>query len=56
MATCGSCGRLSDPADDPLPLGWMADLDERGRRSSVCPACTRRHARAIEGKLDQAWW
>jgi hypothetical protein len=56
VATCAACGRVSDPADEELPLGWMADRDERGRRSVVCPACTRRYARSIEGKLDQAWW
>jgi hypothetical protein len=56
MATCSSCGTVSDPPDVELPLGWMADLDERGRRSVVCPECTRRHCRSIEGKLDQAWW
>jgi hypothetical protein len=22
----------------------------------VCPACAHRHARAIEGGLEQAWW
>jgi hypothetical protein len=56
VATCASCGRQPEPADPDVPLGWMVDLDERGRRTVVCPDCTRRHARAIEGKLDQAWW
>jgi hypothetical protein len=33
----------------------MLERDARGDRV-VCPACAREHVRAIEGKLDQAWW
>jgi hypothetical protein len=49
------CGMVPDPAADEVPLGWMVER-ERGRVSHVCPECSRRHVRAIEGKLDQAWW
>jgi hypothetical protein len=33
----------------------MLDV-EAGRRTVICPACAREYVRAIEGKLDQAWW
>jgi hypothetical protein len=45
----------SDP--DIVPLGWMLERETpTGRTTAVCADCARRHARAIEGKLDQAWW
>jgi hypothetical protein len=34
----------------------MVERDRNGLVVATCPACTRRHARAIEGKLDPAWW
>jgi DNA-directed RNA polymerase subunit RPC12/RpoP len=57
VIACSQCGRTPDGPPDAteVPLGWMTEVD-RGRRTVVCPDCTRRHARAIEGKLDQAWW
>jgi hypothetical protein len=39
-----------------VPLGWMVDRDAARGITLVCPACARRHARAIEGQLDAAWW
>ncbi|HKA02766.1 MAG TPA: hypothetical protein VKD67_00510 [Acidimicrobiales bacterium] len=58
MVTCSQCGTVSTDAEpDAVPLGWMLERDTRsGRTTAVCPECARRHARAIEGKLDQAWW
>ena len=57
MAVCSLCGVASEPEDDPAPLGWMLEVDGRsGRRSLACPSCARANVRAIEGKLDQAWW
>jgi hypothetical protein len=57
MAVCSLCGVASGSEDDPAPLGWMLEVDARtGRRSVTCPACVRANVRAIEGKLDQAWW
>jgi hypothetical protein len=50
------CGETSDAADDTVPLGWMVEHDRHGRIRTVCPACARRHARAIEAKLDEEWW
>jgi hypothetical protein len=54
MFTCSACGAVPDPPDE-LPLGWMLERD-RGRLLAVCTDCVRRHTRAIEAKLDQAWW
>jgi hypothetical protein len=58
MVTCARCGTQEEgPGPDTAPLGWMVERDSRtGRTAAVCPACARRHARSIEGKLDQAWW
>jgi hypothetical protein len=51
--TCDFCG-ASAPADD-LPLTWTTAV-ENGRSRVFCDACSRRHLRAIEGKLDSVWW
>jgi len=58
MVTCSQCGAQAEGLDpDTPPLGWMVERDSlTGRTTVVCPDCARRHARAIEGKLDQAWW
>ncbi|HZY75977.1 MAG TPA: hypothetical protein VFE40_06635 [Jatrophihabitantaceae bacterium] len=45
--------------DGDPPLGWCVDRVEAhgGERTRwVCPDCTRSHVRAIEAKLEQAWW
>jgi Zn finger protein HypA/HybF involved in hydrogenase expression len=57
MIACSQCGAVPDEPAAGVPLGWTVEHDRaRSRHTVVCPACTRRHARAIEGKLDQAWW
>jgi hypothetical protein len=59
MVTCAECAARPAEGSDPdvVPLGWMLERDTRtGRTTAVCPECARRHSRAIEGKLDQAWW
>jgi hypothetical protein len=38
------------------PLTWMLETDPRRGQVWVCESCARRHLRAIESKLDQAWW
>jgi endogenous inhibitor of DNA gyrase (YacG/DUF329 family) len=53
--TCGRCGTTVPAVDGAPPLDWLVERD-RGRVVAVCPTCTREHLRAIEGKLDQAWW
>ena len=59
MTACTQCGAVAEGADldaGVVPLGWMVDRDAARGVTLVCPACARRHARAIEGKLDAAWW
>jgi hypothetical protein len=61
VIACSACGALADVVDgvapDAAPLGWMVERDPRsGRVTVTCPACVRRHVRAIEGKLDPEWW
>lgn len=46
----------TDATPDAVPLGWMVERAGQGRVTATCPACTRLHVRAIEGKLDAAWW
>lgn len=50
--TCDSCGAV---ADGLAPLGWVATVDE-GRTRHYCDRCARQNLRAIEAKLDPAWW
>ncbi|GIL36268.1 hypothetical protein [Phycicoccus sp. DTK01] len=54
---CATCG--STPADPEAAalarLTWSRGT-ENGREVWTCAACSRRHLRSIEGKLDPAWW
>ena len=52
MVTCDSCGRQAEEA---ATLSWTTSV-ENGRRRAYCDKCSRTHLRAIEGKLDHAWW
>ena len=50
-ATCARCGvTVGD-----RPLTWSLEVGARGAQW-LCAACTREHVRAIEGRLDDAWW
>ncbi|MEU6670855.1 hypothetical protein [Streptomyces sp. NPDC046727] len=49
---CAHCGT---PADDPPPATWTCSV-ENGIRQYICDACSRENLRAIEGRLDSAWW
>ena len=51
---CGSCGSVPDDPERARP-SWSFGI-ERGRRTWTCVACSRRHLRSIEGKLDSDWW
>ena len=51
--TCEFCGTSVEGVD--LPLTWTTAV-ERGERQVFCDVCSRRHLRAMEGKLDSAWW
>ncbi|MET9802358.1 hypothetical protein [Streptomyces sp. NPDC006368] len=48
---CSRCGRS---ADSP-PVTWMCSV-ENGTRHYFCDDCARTHLRAIESRLDSAWW
>lgn len=49
--TCHRCGRTGEQH----ALDWStAVVDDRSL--PLCGACTRRHLRDIESKLDETWW
>jgi hypothetical protein len=50
--TCSACGRQ---VDGPAPLTWSSATGPRGT-TWACEACTRRHVRAMEAKLDEECW
>ncbi|MCX4971568.1 MULTISPECIES: hypothetical protein [unclassified Streptomyces] len=48
------CARCGTSADGPQPT-WTCSM-ENGTRHYFCDSCARTHLRAIEGRLDSAWW
>jgi hypothetical protein len=50
--TCEFCGKQ---APDDETLTWTTSM-ENGRQRSYCDTCSREHLRAMESKLDSAWW
>ncbi|MGW1720036.1 hypothetical protein [Streptomyces sp. GQFP] len=48
---CAHCGTQ---AEGP-PLTWTCSV-ENGTRHYLCDTCARQNLRAIEGRLDSAWW
>lgn len=52
MRTCDLCQTQADEGES---LAWTTS-NENGRRRTYCEDCSREHLRAIEGKLDSAWW
>ncbi|MFJ3225634.1 hypothetical protein ACIPJS_20080 [Streptomyces sp. NPDC086783] len=48
---CAGCGTS---AEGP-PVTWTCSV-ENGARHYFCEACARANLRAIEGRLDSAWW
>lgn len=54
---CATCGATPPDADAAAlaRLTWSRGT-ESGREVWTCDACSRRHLRSIEGKLDSAWW
>ncbi|WP_225835037.1 hypothetical protein [Streptomyces sp. NK08204] len=49
------CARCGTPADGPPPPTWTCSV-ENGTRQYFCDRCSRENLRAIEGRLDSAWW
>ena len=52
MRSCDMCGRQAEESET---LTWTTSV-EKGRQRTYCDECSRQHLRAIEGKLDSAWW
>jgi hypothetical protein len=55
--TCALCGATA-PAGE-VALTWTMSVEGAGAAAVTrryCPACSRENARAIESKLDSAWW
>ncbi|MFI6104369.1 hypothetical protein ACIRD2_10315 [Streptomyces sp. NPDC093595] len=48
---CSRCGKTADN----LPVTWTCSV-ENGSRHYFCDDCARTHLRAIESRLDSAWW
>ncbi|MET7477727.1 hypothetical protein ABZT17_25630 [Streptomyces sp. NPDC005648] len=48
------CARCGTRADVPQPT-WTFSV-ENGVRQYICDTCSRENLRAIEGRLDSAWW
>ncbi|MCX4764843.1 hypothetical protein OG562_28510 [Streptomyces sp. NBC_01275] len=49
------CARCGVRAGEPPPVTWTCSV-ENGVRHYLCEACARKNLRAIEGRLDPAWW
>lgn len=55
--TCAWCGTAAEGAA--ALLTWTSSVEGSGAAAVTryyCPACSRENARAIEGRLDAAWW
>ena len=50
--TCSGCGHQAEGA---ALLTWSSATGPRGT-TWTCEACTRRHLRAMEAKLDEEHW
>jgi hypothetical protein len=53
VTTCDFCGR-QEP-DEAKTLTWSTAVED-GRLRRYCDECSRRHLRAMEGKLDSEYW
>ncbi|MFI5675024.1 hypothetical protein [Streptomyces cellulosae] len=49
-----ACARCGARAEGPRPT-WTCSV-ENGTRHYFCDRCSRENLRAIEGRLDSAWW
>lgn len=48
---CARCGAVAHGT----PATWTCSV-ENGTRHYFCHTCARTHLRAIESRLDSAWW
>ncbi|MEU5539068.1 hypothetical protein [Streptomyces sp. NPDC020362] len=49
------CARCGAQAGDFQPATWTCSV-ENSIRQYFCDVCSRENLRAIEGRLDSAWW
>lgn len=49
------CARCGTRAEEPPSVTWICSV-ENGVRRYFCETCSRKILRAIEGRLDSAWW
>ncbi|MFJ8788879.1 hypothetical protein [Streptomyces sp. NPDC102462] len=49
------CARCRTPSAVLRPATWACSV-ENGVRQYFCDGCSRENLRAIEGRLDSAWW
>jgi uncharacterized protein YeaO (DUF488 family) len=54
--TCGGCGRVETRPGETAPATWTATRAGGGATSWLCERCTRENLRALEARLDPAWW
>ncbi|GAA2416985.1 hypothetical protein GCM10010433_15090 [Streptomyces pulveraceus] len=53
IVACALCGTAAD--SEAAPPTWICSV-ENGRHQYLCEECARTHIRAIESRLDSAWW
>ncbi|AXE80057.1 MULTISPECIES: hypothetical protein [Streptomyces] len=53
VVVCALCGTSAD--SESAPPTWICSV-ENGRHQYFCEECARTHIRAIESRLDSAWW
>ncbi|MER5361560.1 hypothetical protein [Streptomyces sp. NPDC002785] len=53
VVVCALCGTSAD--SEGAPPTWICSV-ENGRHQYFCEECARTHIRAIESRLDSAWW
>ncbi|MFJ2129324.1 hypothetical protein ACIOMQ_00155 [Streptomyces sp. NPDC087845] len=53
VAACALCG--TSAGSETVPPTWICSV-ENGSHQYFCEKCARTHIRAIESRLDSAWW
>ncbi|MGW2087090.1 hypothetical protein [Streptomyces sp. NPDC001880] len=53
VVACALCGTSAE--GETAPPTWICSV-ENGRHQYFCEECARTHIRAIESRLDSAWW
>nr|WP_093897471.1 hypothetical protein [Streptomyces sp. Ncost-T10-10d] len=53
VVVCALCGTSAD--SESAPPTWICSVENR-KHQYFCEECARTHIRAIESRLDSAWW